>query len=107
MKLSMIIIVCITGLLFFTENTEGKHSRDSDESQGEVQIIFEFSRQNIIASNQFALWIEDMDGNLIKTVFVTNFTGEGGYKIRKNFLPVWVKKTEPETMDEEKIDTIS
>lgn len=107
MKLSMIIIICITGLLFFTGNTEGKHSRDSDESQGEVQIIFEFSRQSIIASNQFAVWIEDMDGNIIKTVFVTHFTGKGGYNIRKNSLPIWVKKTKPETMDDEKIDAIT
>jgi len=38
MKLTMIIIICITGLLFFTGNTASKHSRDSDESQGEVQI---------------------------------------------------------------------
>ena len=107
MKLSMITILCITGLLFFTGNTEGKHSRDSDESQDEVQIIFEFSRQSMIASNQFAVWIEDMDGNIIKTVFVTNFTGEGGYNIRKNSLPIWVKKAKPETMDEEKIDAIT
>ncbi len=77
------------------------------ESSGEVKITFHFFRQSIIASNQFAVWIEDQHGKIIKTLFVTRFTGEGGYTFRKNTIPIWVKKAEPAGMNDADIDAIT
>ena len=36
---------------------------------GEVIISLDYERQSGSASNQFAIWIEDMDGNYINTVY--------------------------------------
>ncbi|MCX7668066.1 MAG: DUF2271 domain-containing protein [Atribacterota bacterium] len=77
------------------------------KSQGVLEISFEYERQKTIASNQFALWIEDAKGNLVKTIYVTRFTGRGGYEKRPECLPEWVKKANPPSWTEEMIDVIA
>ena len=62
--------------------------RDSDI----VSISFDFEKQQGYASNQFAVWVEDMDGNLVKTLYVTKFTAKGGFEQRPDAIPVWVER---------------
>lgn len=107
MKIDLLCILITVGVALLTGTVGGKESKDYTEPLGEVQINFEFSRQNVIASNQFAVWIEDMQGNMIKTVFVTRFTGEGGYAIRKNSISIWVKRAKPDAITEKEIDTVT
>jgi hypothetical protein len=76
-------------------------------SQGILEISFEYRRRGGIASNQFALWIEDAKGNLVKTLYVTRFTGYGGYLRRPDCLPTWVEKAKPAELPAEVLDTIS
>jgi hypothetical protein len=59
---------------------------------GTVVIIFDFQRQSGHASNQFAVWIEDMDGRMVKTLFATRFTAGGGYENRPDSLSTWVSR---------------
>jgi hypothetical protein len=59
--------------------------------QGTVTISYDLHRIPTIASNQLAVWIEDADGRLVKTLFVTRFTGKGGYERRPDCLPLWRK----------------
>ncbi|MEN3186315.1 MAG: DUF2271 domain-containing protein [Atribacterota bacterium] len=77
------------------------------KSQGVLEISFEYERQKTIASNQFALWIEDAKGNLVKTIYVTRFTGRGGYEKRPECLPEWVKKANPSLWSREMVDGIA
>lgn len=63
--------------------------RDSDI----VSVSFSFEKQQGYASNQFAVWVEDMDGNLVKTLYVTKFTAKGGFEQRPDAIPVWVERT--------------
>jgi len=73
-----------------------------------VSIDFDYIRMSGMASNQFAVWIEDSDGNVIKTIYATDFTaGRRGYKNREDTLSHWVKAAEPEEMDESEIDAVS
>ena len=58
-----------------------------------VAITFDFSKQSGYASNQFAVWIEDANGKLVKTLFVTQFTANGGYEKRPDAIPVWVERS--------------
>jgi len=51
----------------FSKNTENR-------SKGTLEISFDFKRQGTIASNQYAVWIEDDKGKLIKTLYVTRYT---------------------------------
>ena len=57
-----------------------------------IFVSFDFERQNGSASNQFAVWIEDVEGNLVKTLCATAYTANGGYKRRPDSLAVWVSK---------------
>jgi len=52
-----------------------------------------------MASNQFAVWVEDKNGNLIKTLYVTEFTANGGYKKRPDSLPEWVGSKPEKNID--------
>lgn len=77
------------------------------KSQGVLEVSFEYERQKTIASNQFALWVEDAQGNLVKTIDVTRFTGQGGYERRPECLPEWVKKANPSSWTREMVDTVA
>lgn len=58
-----------------------------------VAITFDFKKQSGYASNQFAIWVEDQDGNLLKTLYATRFTAKGGYAERPDAIPVWVSRS--------------
>jgi hypothetical protein len=73
-----------------------------------VEMTFRFNRASTHAANQFAVWIEDENGALVKTLFVTDFTAAGrGYLRREDSVASWVKAADPETMDDEALDAIS
>jgi rhodanese-related sulfurtransferase len=73
-----------------------------------VSIDFDYMRMSGKASNQFAVWIEDTEGNVVKTIYATDFTAERrGYSNREDALSHWVKAAEPDNMDETDIDAIS
>lgn len=64
-----------------------------------VTVSFNYERVKAMASNQFAVWIEDANGNFIKTLYVTKFTGNGGYKKRPDSLPQWADKHTKNNID--------
>jgi hypothetical protein len=47
---------------------------------GELVISFDFVRQSGPASNQHAVWIEDMDGNVVRTLFASRWTADGWFR---------------------------
>jgi hypothetical protein len=61
--------------------------------QNKVEISLVFHRRGGVASNQFAVWIEDGDGKLVKTLFVTHFTADGGWEDRPDALATWVERS--------------
>lgn len=63
------------------------------DAAGRVEIRFPFKRQPGLASNQFAVWIEDDRGAFVKTLFATRFTARGGYKKRPQALSTWVRRS--------------
>jgi hypothetical protein len=74
---------------------------------GEVVITFDYERQSGSASNQFATWIEDMDGNYINTLYATQWTAKGGYKNRPDSIALWVEKSGIKAMPDYYVDAIS
>ena len=107
MKIDLLCLLVTLGIVLLTGTAVGEGTKNHAVSPGEVQINFKFTRQSVMASNQFAVWIEDLGGKVVKTVFVTRFTGAGGFAIRENSLPVWVKKAKPDAIDEEEIDSVT
>lgn len=65
-----------------------------------VTVSLSFEKQKGYASNQFAVWIEDTNGTLIKTLYVTSFTAEGGFEKRPDAIPVWVERAGASTKSE-------
>lgn len=82
-------------------------STSAISSLGDVKVSFSYVRQDGIATNQFAVWVEDEEGNLVKTLYVTDFTAKGGYKKRKEALPTWVNQSKIADKSKKDIDAIS
>jgi hypothetical protein len=93
----MLIFLCIASIPI----SSGK------EISGTVTISYVLDRIPAIASNQIAVWIEDEDGNYIKTLFATKFSAEGGFRKRTDTLPEWVEKSGWNNAAPEEIDAVS
>ena len=74
----------------------------------DVEVDFDYNAMSGFASNQFALWVENESGDVVKTIFVTDFTGaKRGYKKREQSLNNWVAAAKPAEMSDSDLDTIS
>jgi len=72
-----------------------------------LEVSFVYDKQLIVASSQYAIWIEDMDGNYINTVYVTRYTAIEGYHRRPKSIPIWVSAARPSDRSQTEIDAIS
>lgn len=73
-----------------------------------VQINFDYTKREGFASNQIAVWVEDANGNYIKTIYITDFTGRrAGWKQRSQSLSNWQKKANAVIMNQSEIDSVS
>jgi len=72
-----------------------------------AEISFSFTRQSGAASNQYAIWIEDAQGQYVKTIFATRWTASGGFKNRPTSIPLWVKQSKLNAMPKTQIDAVS
>ena len=97
LKLFFILAFLFIFTNIFSENIQQK----------KVLISFKYEKQFKLASNQFAIWIENENGELIKNIFVTRFTAVDGYSKRKEALSTWVERSNVKNYSKEKIDSIS
>lgn len=77
-----------------------------ESSPGVLEVSFRYTYMDSTASNQFAVWIEDDNGNLVKTLFATSYTADGGYEERPESLANWIEKANPEE-NRDRIDAAS
>lgn len=80
--------------------------RVAGRDEERLEISFRFHRSGI-ASSQYAIWIEDETGRLVRTLYATSFTAKGGYEYREDALPVWVSKAKPQIMSSAQVDAIT
>ena len=57
-----------------------------------------------LATGQYAIWIENATGQLVRTVFVTRFIGRGGFNNRPDCCPTWVSKANPQSHNSDEVD---
>jgi len=74
---------------------------------GELIITFDYEKIPGIASNQFAVWIEDSSGDYIRTLYATRWTANGGYKTRPDSIALWVAKSNLASMQQSEVDAIA
>jgi hypothetical protein len=80
----------------------------SAQSQPAVaELSFSYTRQSGSASNQFAVWIEDVRGNYVKTLYATRFTATGGWERRPQSIPQWVKQSGLAKLSKPRIDAFT
>jgi len=80
---------------------------DGAAQQAAAELNFTFTRQSGAASNQFAVWIEDTGGRLIKTLYATRYTANGGWRQRATSIPVWVRQSGLSGMTSAQIDALT
>ena len=93
----LLIFICVCGI----------SPAAGQDGPGIVKITYVLHRLQTIASNQIAVWIEDGDGNYVKTLFATSFAANGGFKKRAQTLPAWVKASDWENASSSDIDAMS
>ena len=109
----IVIIMIVVALLIAVtsgcaKNDAGNYDRDTAGSQGSAVIVsFDNEKQSGYASNQFVVWIEDLNGTLIQTLYATKYTAKGGYKNRPDSIPLWVEKSDLASMSAVAVDAIS
>ena len=92
-KIVIFVLVCLAGLLILG-GCGASAPTDADMPDFDiVAVTFDYQKQTGFASNQFAVWIENEDGALIKTLYATRFTASGGYRDRPDAIPVWVERS--------------
>jgi len=72
-----------------------------------VDITFAFTRLSGFSTNQYAIWIEDSNGKLVKTLYATKFTATGGYAKRPESIPTWVQKSGLKSLSKNEVDALT
>lgn len=54
--------------------TNAVQEDEVDADINKIEISFDYTRMSTHASNQIAVWVEDKSGQLIKTIYVSDFT---------------------------------
>ena len=82
-----------------------------------VELSFNYEKQGGAGSNQWAVWIENSKGEVVRTLYVSSFTTKGrgsmngqrrrGYTFRPTCVPTWVKNAKAEEMTDEQIDAVT
>lgn len=111
-----IITAILTALVLSTSCTAVKKER-KQENATSLEVSFNYQRQNDHGSNQYAVWIENESGDVVKTLFVTSFTAKGrargdekpvrGYIKRPYCVPNWVKAAKADNLSDQQIDAVS
>lgn len=110
-KFTVILIIAVVVSAFLYIGYMAKMASGAESGQLEISFDFKFgtriSPEMGLASAQYAVWIEDSSGQLVKTLYVTSYTAKGGYNERPESIPVWVAKAKPDQLSQTQIDAIS
>ena len=84
---------------------------------GSLELSFRYDKKAGPGSNQYAVWIEDADGQVVKTLFVTQLTSKGrgrggskparGYTYRPSCTPTWVQHIDADSLSDQQIDAFT
>ena len=82
-----------------------------------VEVSFDYQKQTGPGSNQYAIWIENEQGDVVKTLFVTSYTTKGrtrpgeepmrGYVKRPHCVPTWVKSAKAAAQTDQQLDAFT
>jgi hypothetical protein len=79
----------------------------SESHEKNVIVTYTWTRISTHGSNQIAIWIEDVKGKHLATLFATKFTTQGGYIKRPVSLSEWTAKFDLKNASKEDVDAIT
>ena len=116
MKVKKIITaIVVTMLLAIPAGALSKKGKTAKANS--LEVSFNYQRQAGPGSNQYAVWIENEKGEVVKTLFVTSFTTKGrtrgnerpmrGYIKRPACVPAWVKAAKANDLTDQQLDAVT
>ncbi len=91
--------------------------KDKTAKPSSLEVSFNYQRQKGPGSNQYAVWIENDKGDVVKTLFVTSYTTKGrtrgneqpmrGYIKRPACVPTWVKASKANDLSDQQLDAFT
>jgi hypothetical protein len=119
MKRIALIVLVVGGMLLAgacgrtaapqdSSNQKTKNTSQSQAAASSVTVQFDYTWMSTQASNQVAVWVEKTSGHVVKTLYVSDFTGaRRGYRARADALPHWVAAADPDAMSDDALDAVS
>lgn len=101
-----LLLACLNVQACTSSHAETEEAQITSKNKEQLTLSFRFQRGGI-ASSQYAIWIENEKGELVRTVYATSFTVKGGYELRKEAIPTWVQKARPGKMTDAQIDAVT
>lgn len=86
MKTGLLLTAMLFACMSMRGHTSSSAETGQEKSKEQLVISFNFQRGGI-ASSQYAIWIENEKGELIRTLYAISFTVKGGYEYRKDAIP--------------------
>ena len=116
MRKTTIITAVLAGALLLipaiAQNKQGKAGKAKS-----LEVSFDYQKQAGPGSNQYAVWIENEKGDVVKTLFVTSYTTKGrarggepakrGYIVRPACVPTWVKTVKADDQSDQQLDAVT
>ena len=116
MKQKKMIIAALAAMLLATPAMVQSKKGEAAKAQT-LEVSFDYQRQAGPGSNQYAVWIENEKGDVVKTLFVTSYTTKGrarggeqpkrGYIVRPACVPTWVKIVKADEKTDQQLDAIT
>ena len=111
------IIITMTAVMLLATSAVALSKKEKNTTAKSLEVSFNYQKQNGPGSNQYAVWIENDKGEVVKTLFVTSFTTKGrtrgdeqpmrGYVKRPSCVPTWVKKVQANTLSDQQLDAFT
>ena len=110
--ITAIIVTMLLAIPAIALNKKGKAAKANS-----LEVSFNYQRQAGPGSNQYAVWIENERGEVVKTLVVTSFTTKGrvrgneqpmrGYIKRPACVPTWVKTAKANDLSDQQLDAVT
>lgn len=114
MKQKNYLISVLTAMLLMVPAMVQAQSKGNAKT---LEVSFDYQKQPGPGSNQYAVWIENEKGDVVKTLFVTSYTTKGrvrgneqpmrGYVKRPNCVPTWVKASKASEKTDQELDAVT
>ena len=114
-KMKIFAAILVAMLLAVPAIVQSK--QDKATKAKSLEVSFDYQKQGGPGSNQYAVWIENEKGDVVKTLFVTSYTTKGrarggqkaqrGYIVRPACVPTWVKTVKAEEKTDQQLDAVT